>query len=208
MEIKTMAGWHEFAEKNSNGSWDKYCKPGDLVDEGVYDYFLEVLPPRSMEKGYLQVGEPHSHQMNIITGKWQATYATFRRVDAEKRIWMYCGNCFAGMTWDADAASGSLEGFLKITYYEKGSHRIRRPRLVCKDGFSVSVQAGEDFQCTPREHRPAGDYTAVELGNPSGVEELLMPYAEDKEEPLNTAYPYVPVELLKTVIEAHGGLYG
>ena len=41
MEIKTMAGWHEFAEKNSNGSWDKYCKPGDLVGEDVYDYFLE-----------------------------------------------------------------------------------------------------------------------------------------------------------------------
>ena len=81
MEIKTMAGWHEFAEKNSNGSWDKYCKPGDLVGEDVYDYFLDVLPPRSMERGYLQVGEPHSHQANIITRKWQATYATFRRVE-------------------------------------------------------------------------------------------------------------------------------
>ena len=33
MELKTLHGWHEFAEKNSDGSWDKYCKPGDLVDE-------------------------------------------------------------------------------------------------------------------------------------------------------------------------------
>ena len=29
MELKTMQGWHEYAEKNSDGSWDKYCKPGD-----------------------------------------------------------------------------------------------------------------------------------------------------------------------------------
>lgn len=29
MEIKTMDGWHEFAKSNSNGGWDKYCKPGD-----------------------------------------------------------------------------------------------------------------------------------------------------------------------------------
>ncbi|MCR2047837.1 hypothetical protein NSB25_11135 [Acetatifactor muris] len=206
MEIKTMAGWHEFAENNSNGSWDKYCKPGDLVDEGVYDYFLDVLPPRSMERGYLQVGEPHSHQMNVATGKVQATYATFRR--AEKGIWMYCGNCFAGMTWDADSASSSLEGFLKVTYRKEGSQRICRPRLVCKDGFSMSIQAGEDFQCTPREHRKDGDYTAVELGCLSSLEELLVPYAEDKDALLDTTYPYVPVELVKVVIETHGGIYG
>ncbi len=206
MEIKTMAGWHEFAEKNSNGSWDKYCKPGDLVGEDVYDYFLDVLPPRSMERGYLQVGEPHSHQANIITRKWQATYATFRRV--EKGIWMYCGNCFAGMTWDADAASGSLEGFLKVTYRKEGSQRICRPRLVCKDGFSMSIQAGEDFQCTPMEHREDGDYTAVELGALSSLEELLVPYAEDKDALLDTTYPYVPVELVKVVIETHGEIYG
>ena len=206
MELKTLQGWREYAEKNSNGSWDKYCKPGDLVDEEVYDYFLEVLPPRSMERGYLQVGEPHSHQINILTGKWQATYATFRRM--EKGIWMYCGNCFAGMTWDADAASDSLEGFLKVTYRKEGSQRICRPRLVCKDGFSMSIPAGEDFQCTPRQHRNDGEDTAVAVGCLSSLEELLVPYAEDKDALLDTTYPYVPVELVKVVIETHGGIYG
>lgn len=79
----------------------------------------------------------------------------------------------------------------------------------CLQGRIFSVRPGrEDFQCAPREHRPAGDYESVELGNPSGLEELLVPYAEDKDNLLKTAYPYVPVELLKVVIEVHGGLYG
>ena len=72
----------------------------------------------------------------------------------------------------------------------------------------MSIQAGEDFQCTPREHRKDGDYTAVELGCLSSLEELLVPYAEDKDALLDTTYPYVPVELVKVVIETHGGIYG
>ena len=28
---------------------------GELVDEGVADYFLDILPPRTMKKGYFQV---------------------------------------------------------------------------------------------------------------------------------------------------------
>ena len=53
-EIKTLSGWNVFAEENKEGSWDKYCQPGDLVDEGVYDYFLDILPPKSIKRGYLQ----------------------------------------------------------------------------------------------------------------------------------------------------------
>lgn len=53
MELKTIDGWH----KSGCGDWDTYCKPGELVDEGVADYFLDILPPRTMKKGYFQVGE-------------------------------------------------------------------------------------------------------------------------------------------------------
>lgn len=147
MEIKTMAGWHEFAENNSNGSWDKYCKPGDLVDEGVYDYFLDVLPPRSMERGYLQVGEPHSHQMNVATGKVQATYATFQKV--RKGVWMYLGNCFAGYTWEAELHFDRISDFLKKTYRIRGAIQDGRPHIFCKDGFKMSVQAGATWYCLP-----------------------------------------------------------
>lgn len=56
-ELKTIEGWH----KSECNSWDEYCKPGDMVDQGVADYFLDILPPRTMARDYFQVGEPHSH---------------------------------------------------------------------------------------------------------------------------------------------------
>lgn len=91
-KIKSIDGW----ELSPQCSWDDYAKPGDLVDESVYDYFLNILPPRSMGYGYLQVGEPYSHRFNPRTDRFEATYATF--VGAEKGKYRYCGNCFVGQT--------------------------------------------------------------------------------------------------------------
>lgn len=88
-KLKTIKGWVEHG-----GSWGEYCKPGELVDEDVYWYFLEALPPRSMGFGYLQMGEPHDCRMDPDTGKFRSTYMTFAQV--EKGVWKYCGNCFAG----------------------------------------------------------------------------------------------------------------
>lgn len=72
-ELKTIEGWH----KSGCNSWDEYCKPGDMVDQGVADYFLDILPPRIMTRDYFQVGEPHSHAINPKTMKYCGTYATF-----------------------------------------------------------------------------------------------------------------------------------
>lgn len=100
MEIKSIKGWQQFADehKGENMDWDSYCKPGDLVSEDVYDYFLNILLPRTMSGGMLQVGEPHSHMMNPKTGEYQATYATFETIgkDDGAMFYRYCGNCFAG----------------------------------------------------------------------------------------------------------------
>lgn len=98
-EIKTIKGWEKYADEHSgeNTDWGTYCKPGDIVGEDVYNYFLDILPPRSFWRGYLQVGEPHSTAMNSKTGKYQSTYATFVATD-EKGVYKYCGICFAGET--------------------------------------------------------------------------------------------------------------
>lgn len=40
-EIKTLKEWEE-----SGKNWDDFCKPGELVDEDVYWYFLNILPPK------------------------------------------------------------------------------------------------------------------------------------------------------------------
>ena len=70
MELKTIDGWC----KSDCGSWDEYCKPGEVVDEGVADYFLNILPPRTMKMGYFQVGEPHSTAVNPKTKRYSETY--------------------------------------------------------------------------------------------------------------------------------------
>lgn len=208
MEIKSISGWHEFAKKNTDArSWGDYAHPGDYVDEGVYDYFLEILPPRIMERGYLQAGEPHSHRMNAAIGRVQATYATFQKV--RKGVWMYLGNCFAGGTWEPEMLRfDSLREFLKKTYRIRGAIQDGRPHIFCKDGFKMSVQAGVTWYCLPRKSLESGEYEAVEVGALNREDELLMPYAEDAEKPTKTVYAYVPVEVVDAVIQKHGGLYG
>lgn len=95
-EIKTLKEWEE-----SGKNWDDFCKPGELVDEDVYWYFLNILPPRNMGAGYLQVGGPYDSRLNPKTGKYMATYSTFVRV--EDKVWKYCGNCFPGESVDIES---------------------------------------------------------------------------------------------------------
>lgn len=99
MKIKTIEGWTKAADESENPmnfSWDDYAKPGDLVDEGVCENFMNALPPRSLQFGYLQMGGSYSSKLNPKTGRFEMTYPTFRRV--EKGIYRYCGHCFVGQT--------------------------------------------------------------------------------------------------------------
>ena len=188
MTVKTIEGWHRFAEETGKSCWDDYCKPGERVAEDVYDYFLDIVPPLSIGVGYLQVGEPHSHYHNPETGKFQATYATFGRI--QDSVLMYCGNCFAGETWPAEIYReySSIREFLKETYREFIGMTVRRPKVFCKDGFSISVQAGPTDYCQPRENLPDGNYESCELGYPNQVEELILEYAENRRKPKVTIY--------------------
>lgn len=76
--------------------------------------------------------------------------------------------------------------------------------VVCKDGFTLSVQASWGHYCTPRDN--SGPYTHVEVGFPSEPEPLLSLYAESLEDPTGTVYPYVPSAVLLQVIAMHGGV--
>jgi hypothetical protein len=91
-----------------------------------------------------------------------------------------------------------------------------RDRIECEDGFSMSVQAKPGTWCEPGgmdryspDFEPQPDsYTHVEVGFPSALEELLLPYAEDENIPTETVYRYVPAHLILTVISKHGGMVG
>ena len=89
--------------------------------------------------------------------------------------------------------------------WEDGIRRvIRNPYLICKDGLTMSVQASDTHYSEPKGL--ADEYSEVEIGYPSGVEDLIMYYCEDDENPCGTVYGYVPVELVDRVIKKHGGI--
>jgi len=81
---KTRAGWRE-----SRLDLDRYLQVGDLVDEEMYDYFLNVLPPACYGDRLVQIGEPHDH----VNGR--ATFATLKKTADG---WVYCGHCYRRTT--------------------------------------------------------------------------------------------------------------
>jgi len=83
--------------------------------------------------------------------------------------------------------------------------RVHYKRVVCLDGFSMSVQASEFTYCSPRIDN-AEKYIAVEVGHPSEEEPLLMAWAEDWDKPTNTVYGWVPSHVVATVCAKHGGI--
>lgn len=92
--------------------------------------------------------------------------------------------------------------------YGDGIMSIMRPRIVCNDGFSVSVQGSVNHYCSPRLNLLYESYEEVELGYPSVADKLIIDYAEDMEDPTQTVYPYVPIDIVETLVEKHGGIKG
>lgn len=80
-----------------------------------------------------------------------------------------------------------------------------REHAVCKDGFRISIQASEYHYCLPRVNG-ADSYESVELGFPNREDELIMEYAEDPDDPTETVYGFVPIEIVNQLIEKHGGI--
>lgn len=78
-------------------------------------------------------------------------------------------------------------------------------RLVCKDGFSISVQANEFSYCEPRDNK-AWPYESVELGFPSDLDSLIDEFAEEPGT-TRTVFGYVPIDIVNQLIEKHGGIF-
>ena len=78
------------------------------------------------------------------------------------------------------------------------------PKVICNDGFEMSVQAGQSLYSEPRD--VVDSYEEAEVGFPSTEESLLTSYAEDGEALCDTVYGYVPCSIIDEVIEKHGGI--
>ncbi len=78
------------------------------------------------------------------------------------------------------------------------------PHVVCKDGFKMSVQAGQSLYSEPKD--VTDHYEEMEIGFPSKEENLIASYADDEENLCGTVYGYVPCSIIDEVIEKHGGI--
>ena len=80
-------------------------------------------------------------------------------------------------------------------------------RIVCNDGFSMSVQAFDGAYCHPRGLlNDANEYTHFEVGFPTSDEITFLSYAEDESNPTETVYPYVRAFFIQQTIDMHGGI--
>lgn len=81
-------------------------------------------------------------------------------------------------------------------------HKEIAPHIVCQDNTTLSVQASETHYCTPRTDK--GPYISVEVGYPTVTPPETWAEYADGDYP-SDVYGYVPVEMVKQFIEAHGG---
>jgi len=96
---------------------------------------------------------------------------------------------------------------LKLLTVTKDARSGFTPRVVCKDGYNVSIQSGPFSYCTPRTlSKNAANYTHFELGYPSVSDELLDEYAENSSDYTDTVYSQVPIEVILELVDKHGGV--
>lgn len=95
-EIKTLDGWYKFSNRTGKTSVCDYVQKGDIVSEDLINYFMSMLPPRTMSHDFLQIGEPYSHVYDIDR-RLRPIFLTFAKCDNQ---WRFYGNCFAYETVD------------------------------------------------------------------------------------------------------------
>lgn len=75
--MKTKEGWEK-----SKQNLTEYLQVGDAVDDEMYYYFIEVLPPACMSSRCVQIGEPYTHS---------AAGAEFMTLEKQDGQWVYAG---------------------------------------------------------------------------------------------------------------------
>lgn len=81
---KTLVGWRQ-----SGQELGQYLQVGDLVDEALFNHFLNVLPPAYHSSSIVQIGEP------VDQKEWGPVFATLERT---ANGWVYRGNCYYAQT--------------------------------------------------------------------------------------------------------------
>lgn len=105
-----------------------------------------------------------------------------------------------------DKPKMTVNDFLRKFRKVEHGMNVTRPRVLCADGFTVSIQAGYGLYSVPSFD--VDNYITVEVGYPSHEEKALLVYAENPDWPTDTVYGNVPVKLMDKILDAHGGITG
>jgi hypothetical protein len=73
--MKTYAAWE--------GSLTRYLQPGDVIDDELVKYLINVVPPITFTSTIVQMGEPYS-----TNEQGRYTYLTIEKQDGQ---WTYAG---------------------------------------------------------------------------------------------------------------------
>lgn len=79
--MKRFSDW-----EGSGKDLGTFLQVGDQVDQGMYDYLLEVVFPASFGRNHVQCGEPWTHD-----AQGRALYATIAR-KGPSLPWTYLGH--------------------------------------------------------------------------------------------------------------------
>lgn len=91
--IKTLDEWHESTAK----TFTDFCKPGEIVDQNIVDYFSNSLSPICSGENFVQAGGAFDHILDKDDNLIKPLYTTFEK---ENGHWLYKGNCFKGKNED------------------------------------------------------------------------------------------------------------
>ncbi len=94
----------------------------------------------------------------------------------------------------------TTESFYRNTYFYC-------PRVVAKDGFSISLQINNGNYCKSENgYRELGhSWEEVEFGFPSEHDDLLVEYSQNKKDVTNSV-GMIPVSVLEVLFEKRGGV--
>jgi hypothetical protein len=106
-----------------------------------------------------------------------------------------------------------LQEFFKLTFRpcdigidSEFDYQHLRPKVVCKDGTTLSVQASRTHYCQPRMGG-FGPYREVEVWPEVAPPQSWGKYYDGEyEKGVTGVFGYVPVELVQDFIDGHSGI--
>lgn len=140
---------------------------------------------------------------NTIISSFNKIFNSIKRID-ENELALHNGNDIAR---NSDGVM-NLYDFIKITSKTINGISNIRPKVHCKDGFSVSVQANRGHYSTPRQDN-LPFYSAVEVGYPSEIDQELNSVGTNEwsgGNELEKVWPYMDVNFISKIIDKHGGI--